>query len=524
MNASKNKASSSLDESDPEAAGGVGLASESGQATEQRPHHARDILKDSMVAPAVRIRVFISRWLTRLGFPSDWFLIPLAAIVGSLAGLAAFAFDRLVEFTDKHLFGLIHDVQGSTLIYTLIIGIPMLGGLSVGLIRYFLGKDLQGHGVPAVMEALARNHGRMRGRVGLLRTITASLTIGSGGSAGVEGPIIQIGSVIGSVCGQVLRLGQRHLQTLVGCGAAAGLAGIFNAPIAGVLFVMEVLLRDFSLRTFMPIVVAGVFGTAVAQATLGNEALFAVPDALFNHTFTFSELGFYVLLGLMCGGVGSLFTKSLAVSETAWHRLPLHPIVKPAMGGVLLGVLGVAFLIYFGANVVPGYQAPPFFANGYPVVKSLFHPGSYEAGGTETLVGVANVTILLLLVMLVLKIVGTSLTLGSGGSGGVFAPSLFMGATFGAAFGMVVQATGWIPTMSPATYALAGMAGVLAATVHCPLTAFLLVFELTRDYKVILPVMLVAILATVVAQMFHRDSVYTLALRHRGMHPSTSPT
>ena len=471
-----------------------------------------------MVAPAVRTRVWLSRTLTRLGFPRDWFLIPLAAVVGTLAGLAAFAFDHLVEWSTEHLFGLIHGVHASWQMWAGVVLIPAAGGLAVGIIRHFARHSLYGHGVPAVMEALAQRQGRMRGRVGVLRAVTASLTIGSGGSAGVEGPIIQIGSVVASVTGQALRLGRRHLQTLVGCGAAGGLAGIFNAPIAGVLFVMEVLLRDFSTRTFMPIVVAGVFGTVTAQATLGNEALFAVPPAIREHSFTLSEMGFYAILGVLCGAVGAGFTRSLVLCEAGWRRLPLHPAGKPAVGGLLLGLFGLAFFLVFGLDVIAGHRVPAFFGNGYPVVEALFHPATYDASAAGGDLGVERLTLGFLIATLLLKVVGTSLTLGSGGSGGVFAPSLFMGAALGAAFGTALDATGWLPWMTPATYALVGMAGVLSGAVHCPMTAFILMFELTRDYKVILPAMLVAVIAMVVAQMFFRDSIYSLALRERGIH------
>jgi CIC family chloride channel protein len=457
--------------------------------------------------------------LTSLGFPRDWLLIPPAIIIGILGGLAATGFDRVVHHTVHFFYWRFHELDLTLGHAALLLAIPAGGGLVVGVIRYFFGKEMGGHGVPAVITALARQGGRMRARVGVLRAITATVTIGTGGSAGVEGPIIQIGSVIGSVVSQLARVSRENMQALVGAGAAAGLAGIFNAPIAAVLFVVEVMLRDFSLKTFIPIIIASVLGAATSVEILGtNEALFMVPaDVIAQHSFALSEAGYYALLGILCGVVGWGFTQTLHGTEALVTRVPGHPIAKPVIGGLVLGLMGVAFLWAFGSPLST-FKPPLFFANGYPVVESLFRPATYTGGaGTTGGAVLTQATLALLMVTLLGKLLATSVTLGSGGSGGVFAPSLFMGATLGAAFGMVLDATGWVSAMTPATYALTGMAGVLAATVHCPLTAFLLVFELTRDPKAILPAMLVAILAVVVAQALHRDSVYTTILRYQGI-------
>ena len=456
--------------------------------------------------------------LLAFGFPAHSLLIPPAVVIGILGGLAATGFDWIVHHTVHFFFGRFHELDLTPMHALLLVGIPAAGGLAVGTFRYFLGKDMGGHGVPAVMEALARTGGRMRARAGVYRVITATVTIGTGGSAGVEGPIIQVGSVIGSLVGQVMRVSRQNMQALVGAGAAAGLAGIFNAPIASVLFVVEVMLRDFSLRTFVPIVVAAVLGAGTAVEILGeNAALFNVPqEVIQQQAFALSEIGFYAVLGVLCGLLGWLFNRALHGTESLVERLPVHSIFKPVVGALALGALGVLFLWGFGSPL-GDYKPPLFFANGYPVIEALFRPATYQAGGAGNGAVLRGATLLLLAVTLIGKMLGTSLTLGSGGSGGVFAPSLFMGATFGALFGMGLEATGWLAGMTPASYALTGMAGVLAASVHCPLTAFLLVFELTRDPKVILPAMLVAVLAVVVAQALNRDSIYTIILRHRGI-------
>lgn len=468
-----------------------------------------------------RGRVKVSRWLARVGFPKDWFLIPLAAAIGVLGGFVARGFEFLLEASTHFFFGRIGHSQFPGSEWLLLILLPALGGLAVGMINRWLAHTEPGHGIPEVIESLARKHGELPGRMGVFKAITSSLTIGSGGSAGVEGPIIQIGSVLGSVVARALRVGHEHMHTLVGCGAAAGLAAIFNAPIAGVLFVLEVLLRDFSLKTFMPIVIASVIGTAVSQGLLGGEgghAIFAVPEALQLYHFSLIELVPYTVLAVLCGLVGVGFCKSLVLAEALFARLPLPWWLRPVVGGAVLGLVGAGFFALFG-NVVPQYHAPPFFGNGYRVILALFDPASYT--GEHAADAVFNATFAVVVAMLVLKLVGTSLTIGSGGSGGIFAPSLFMGATLGGLVGMLVQATGFLPDMTPGAYALVGMAGMIAAVVHCPLTAFLLVFEITRNYTFILPVMLVAILATFVSQLMQRDGIYTLYLRRHGIRMGT---
>ena len=459
-----------------------------------------------------------------VGLSPDWFLIPLAAAIGALTGLAATGFDLLVESSGHFFYGVLGKRQfpGSEL--ALLVLLPALGGLLVGLIYRFTKTTRGEPGIPNVVEALARRHGQIPAQAGALKALTSSITIGSGGSAGVEGPIITIGSSLGSTVARVLHIGREHMQTMVGCGAAAATAAIFNAPIAGVIFVLEIILRDFSLRTFIPIVVASVFGTAVAQAILGqNEAVFYVPEIVRGgYHFAFWELGYYAILGVLCGLLGIAFVFAMRGSEKAWQKVALPFWIKPALGGVLLGGLGVAFyLMGYGHQPVVGHNPPTFFSNGYPVIEALLNPASYSELDSPAEGTLRHATLALLGLTLALKLIGTCLTLGSGGLGGIIAPSLLMGATLGGGFALLLQQSGWLPAGTPATYALAGMAGVIAAVAHCPLTAFLLVFEITADYQVILPVMLVSILATAVAQLVLPDSIYGLWLRDRGIKTGT---
>ena len=461
------------------------------------------------------------------GFSPDWFLMPLAAVIGAFGGLVAAGFATLVETSGHALFKL-QDLDGGGLSLRaalLLLAIPAAGGLIVGLIQFKLTKSGAIHGVPEVIESLARQRGHIPASLGVNKAVTATATLASGGSAGVEGPIITIGSAMGSAIARRLRIKPEHMPTLIGCGAASATAGIFNAPIAGVLFVLEVILRDFSVRTFMPIVVAAVFGTAVAQQTLelvhGNDpgnaaltdALFVIPENMRDYEFELPEAPAYLALGLACGLVGLTLAGSLRASKQLWARSPIPLWLQPATGGLLLGAMGLLFLALFpGTDTlqdVTGYERPVFMGNGYPVIEALLDPNNYDSA--------KGMGVLLLLAVIGFKILGTALTLGSSGSGGVIAPSLFVGAATGGLMAVALQALGIFPGSTPATYALAGMAGVIAATLHCPLTAFLLVFEITQDYKVILPVMLVAIVSTTCAQFLHRDSVYTDLLRKKGI-------
>ncbi len=470
----------------------------------------------------------------RLGLQRDWYLIVVAAGIGTITALGAIAFKSLLDWTAEHGFEI-----GEALPLWLLPVVPIVGALLTGLIVYFFAPEAKGHGVPEVMDALYRKGAKIRPRVALAKSMASICTIGSGGSAGAEGPIVQIGSAIGSGLAQLLKVPRDQGATLLGCGAAAGIASVFNAPIAGVFFVMEILLRDFSLRTFTPIVVASVFSTASTQAWYAQfkgegeptKAIFAVEGELAGYVFAMPELPSYVLLGIVCGFVAVGFIKMLYFTEDLYDKVKLHPIVKPITGAALLGGLGIAYLVILKAAGTSA-DLPHFFGNGYETITTLLRPGEYagQAVAAHGPMAVAehghfavSTAFWALLLMLACKATATCFTLGSGGSGGVFAPSLFLGASSGAAFGVGIERIGLIPENgSPAGYALVGMAAVVAATTHAPLTAMLMLFEITGDYKVILPIMLAAVMATLVAQMLLRDSIYSLKLRRRGVLVGTS--
>ena len=447
----------------------------------------------------------------------DTLLIVIGAIIGTLTGFGALGFAGVLTWFEAEVDLLYHGEVGGVHWVWLIV-VPMVGmGLS-GVLIHFFASEAKGHGVPQVMAALIKKGGVIPLRIGIVKVAASVLTVGSGGSAGTEGPIVQIGAVVGSVVGQKLHMDRQRMMTFVGCGAAAGISSIFNAPIAGVFFVLEILLRDFSVRTFTPIVVSSVFSAITTQAfhDANSGAIFAVSASLHDSTFQIVELPSFLLLGGVCGLVAVGFTRTLHAFEDIYDGLKIHPMLKPLSGAFLLGLLGIGFLalagLFHNSGEVGGI--PAIYGNGYGVIRVLLDPATYSEGAA----GVLPVTVVLMAALVVFKCVATSLTLASGGSGGVFAPSLFLGAASGAMIGAGLQHLDLVPDGStPASYALVGMAAVVAATTHAPLTSILIVFEITQNYYVVLPIMFATVLATVVSQLIDRDSIYTAKLRRAGV-------
>lgn len=477
-------------------------------------------------------RAEISAILTkRLRLRKEWYVVALGAVVGTLTGLGTLGFAWALHFAEKQVRG----AQLALPVWLLFAG-PVVGMAITGiLVRLFAG-EAKGHGVPQVMRALIEKGGHIPARVGLTKVAASIATVASGGSAGTEGPIVQIGATAGSVVGQRIGVDREQMMTLVGCGAAAGIAAIFNAPIAGVFFALEILLRDFSMKTFTPIVVSAVFAAAVTHMAQGqNEAIFTV-KALGDLNFTALEFPNYIVLGLLCGLLAIGFNRALHACEDLYARLKLHWLVAPISGGLVLGALGIVWILMVGAaGGDPASEAsdiPSFFGNGYETIRWLLDPASYSAAAStvDTVAHGAGdghgghasaalpVAIWLIALLVLFKGAATSVTLASGGSGGVFAPSLFIGAAGGAALGVALDRIGFLPEQSsPAAYALVGMAAVVAGSTHGPLTAILMLFELTRDPYVLLPIMLAAVVATLMSQAIDRDNIYTHPLRRAGL-------
>jgi CIC family chloride channel protein len=462
----------------------------------------------------------------------------MAVLIGAVTGVAAVAFHELINLIRDLLYKQIGpDVLYSYKGMTLLVLFPTLGGLAVGLVSRFIFRTREGHGIVDVVESVVRSSGFQKPATAIEKIFTSALTIGSGGSAGAEGPIVQIGAAIASGVGQAFRVARAQMPILTGCGCAAGISAIFNAPFGGVLFTLEVILQDFSIRYLTPIVLASVIAQVSTQATYqiinhvtqhGEEyrAIFALSysEVLRHSMLGWQQVGNFILLGIICGVIGANFTRAMYWTEHAFSRLKLPGAVRPAVGGALLGVMGVLYILLFGHLLMSApnhkpfpykdYPMPAFFGDGYGAIQQMLGPHFYVAAG--------GTVVLLLVFLLVVKILGTCVTLGSGGSGGIIAPSVFIGATAGAITGYLFQRTGWFPHIQPELYSLVAMGAVLAAVVHAPLASILIVFELTQDYKVMLPAMLACIVAVAVARVVYPDSVYTLILRTRGVRVGTA--
>ena len=450
-----------------------------------------------------------------MGLNQDWYLIAVAAAIGLLMGVLALAFIKPIQWLESQPDSILH--SNKLLFFILVPVAPVVGALLAGCVMALIPYQFKGHGVSTVMFAVHRKQSRLPLTLAIRHWITSTLTIGSGGSAGPEGPIVTIGATIGSSVGRGFKADPQHTATLLGCGAAAGLASVFNAPIAAIFFVLEVLLRDFSLRTLTPITVASVISAATTQTVLGtSKPLFGIgPDFFRSNTdyFTVVQVPTYIVLGVIVGLLAVSFILMLKYTESLFDRIPVKRFLKPAIGAIALGIMGLAFLL-LSSNVA---EQPPFYGNGYLLVGQLLKPEFYNIG--EGLAHTQSVGLIsaILLVWLLLKMVATCFTLGSGGAGGLFAPSLVLGALIGGMFGTFINWIGWIPTANPAHYALVGMAAMVAATTHAPLTGILLVYEITRNYSIIMPLMLTAVIATIAGRLLYRDSIYTLELSRIGI-------
>lgn len=436
------------------------------------------------------MRLMLKRELLRLRdlFGAEHALMSLLAVfVGLAAGLGAVGFRYLINFFQRLAYGsddfLIKILP--VLPWSAKVWVPAAGGLIVGPLVYFWAREAKGHGVPEVMEAVALKGSLIRKRIVVIKSLVSAICIGTGGAVGREGPIVQIGSAIGSTIGQIFTISADRIRTLVGCGAAAGIAATFNAPIAGAMFALEIILSDFGLATFSPIVISAVVATAVSRHFLGDFPAFAVPA---YELISVWEFPLYLLLGVICATVGVAFIKTLYWSEDLFDRIRIPEYLKASIGGLTIG--GMALWV------------PHILGVGY---------GSIDLSLST------KMTWHLLMTLVFCKILATSVTIGSGGSGGIFAPSLFIGAMAGGCFGLLVHDLWPQTTASPGAYGIVAMGALVSATTHGPLTAILMLFEMTGDYKIILPLMITCIISTLVAGQLFRESIYTFKLIRRGV-------
>lgn len=433
-----------------------------------------------------KISKTVSHYVFKAKMREHSFVLIVAVIIGLIAGFGSVGIQELIKFF-QNLFWRgdysLDYIRNIEWYWKLII--PLLGGVVVGFIIQYVAKEAKGHGVPEVMEAISLRNGIIRPRVVLAKLLASAIYIASGGSVGREGPVIQIGSAVGSTIGQFLRVNTRRMRTFVACGAASGIAAAFNAPVAGALFAVEVILGDFAVPQFSAVVVSSVMATVISRHFLGDFPAFHAPHYSLNSPY---ELIFYVILGFLAAGVALMFIKLLYKSEEIFDNIKWNEYYKTGLGGLGIGLIGLLF--------------PEIFGVGYDTIDSALQSGLIWK---------------MAFALVFIKVIATSLSLGSGGSGGIFAPSLFLGAMLGSFFGSVIA---WLfPSMgiSSGAYALVAMGGVVAAATHGPIAAILIIFEMSADYKIILPLMITCIISTILAMRLHTESIYTLKLKLRGI-------
>lgn len=427
----------------------------------------------------------IAAWLDRIQPPAPLLLGGVALLVGLASGVGIWLFKEMFEFAHDVIF---KDVGGVFEAYGAwtVIFFPILGGLVVGLLRhFFIGRDRH-EGVSGIIESVALAAGRLRYWRLPAKTAAAAVSIGSGASVGPEDPSVQIGSNLGSMFGQWFRLSDERVRTLVAAGAAAGIAAAFNAPFAGVFFALELILGEIGGSALSVVVVAAVVSAVFTQAVEGPQPAFHVPAYELNSIW---EIGLYFGLGAIAGPVSALYVKVLYRARDLYGAWNIPRWLKPATAGVAVGIVGI-FL-------------PEIFGVGYETIEGILN--GRELG------------IVLLLSLLVAKLVLTSISVGGGFVGGVFAPSLFLGAALGALYGTIAELLFPGLGIMPPAFAMVGMAAVLAGAVHAPLTAILLLFEMTHDYRIVLPLMFAVIVSMLISQRIRKDSVYTLSLARKGI-------
>ncbi|MFQ6612537.1 MAG: chloride channel protein [Fidelibacterota bacterium] len=429
---------------------------------------------------------FLQKTLHRIKSFDQLFVIIFAMIIGIVSGYLAVGFRTLITLFKELFWGpdALVAVVRSAPIY-LKIAIPTVGMTAVALFVFKFAWEAKGHGVPEVIDAVATKNGFIRIRVVLVKAFASAVSIASGAAVGREGPIVQIGSAFGSSVGQFFQVSTRRMKTFIGCGAAAGIAATFNAPIAGALFASEVILGDFSVTAIGPLIISSVFGTVISRSFYGDYPAFIPPSYQF---LSVSEIPFYIILGICCGFAGWLFVRSLYFFEDLFDNWKISVGLKALTGGIVLGIMALFIPEVLGV----GYESM-----------------------SQALTG--QISVMLAIVLLFGKIFATSISLSSGASGGIFAPSLFMGAVLGETLGLLFHSLYPDITASYGAYSLVGMAALVAATTQAPMTAILIIFEMTSEYSVILPLMISSIIATVITNRFLDGNIYTIKLKRRGI-------
>ena len=425
------------------------------------------------------------------------FVLFLALIVGIVCGFAALAFKWLIHYISSSLL-LNIDITGGNYLYLVY---PLIGILIVSCyVRYVVRDDIS-HGVTKVLFAISQNKSRLKPHNCYTSVVAASITIGFGCSVGSEGPIVYTGSAIGSTLGQMFRLSPRLLMILVGCGAAAGVAGIFKAPLSGALFTLEVLMLDLTTVSVMPLLISSVSAASVAYIFTGYDVQFFFTQ---SENFLTVRIPFAILLGIVCGFASLYFIRVMAMMEGFYGKIK-NPWMRAAIGGSILAVLIFIF--------------PPLYGEGYDVITSMINGDTASVADGSIFYADRNVVWIIGLYIAGLclaKAFATSSTNGAGGVGGTFAPSLYMGCMTGFFFAYFLNHIGLGFDLSVKNFALMGMAGVMSGVMHAPLMAIFLTAELTGGYDLFLPLLIVSTISYGTIKIFEPYSIYAIRLAKRG--------
>ena len=430
-------------------------------------------------------------------------MVGYALLIGMIAGIGAIVFRTLIALfhnlmffgqLDHHYDTLLHTPESSWGIW--VIAVPVAGALIVAFLVKVFAPEAKGHGVPEVIDAIYYQRGIIRPRVALIKALASSISIGSGGAVGREGPIIQISATFGSVISQWLRLPEWQRLALVAAGAGSGIAATFNTPVGGILFAVEIMLVEISARTLVPVMVATGAASFIGRWYFGNTPSFIIPELTLETPMAMPLSSFliYALSGLVIGLLATVYTHAIYWFEDLFERLPGNYYSRHALGMALVGVMMYLMMHYFGHYYIQGV--------GYATIQDILN-------------GRLNITWLLFM-LVVLKLLAVSLTLGSGASGGIFSPALFMGAALGA--GLSTAMNGLFPglQLDPLSGAVVGMAGMIGAATGAAVTAVVMLFEMTRDYNVIVPTIIAVSLAYSVRHLLSAHNIYTLKLSRRG--------
>jgi CIC family chloride channel protein len=427
----------------------------------------------------------------------------LAIVVGIVGGVGAIIFRGLIALFHNLAFLGTISVFYDANVFTPpspwgagIIAVPVIGSVLVTLLVTKFAPEAKGHGVPEVMDAIYYNEGQIRPVVAAVKSLASAICIGTGGSVGREGPIVQIGATFGSTIGQFIRMSPLQRITLVAAGAGAGIAATFNTPIGGVMFAIELMMPEVSVRTFLPVALATGTATFIGNYVLGPKPAFSMPDLALigNHPASLLALLLFALLGAVVGVAATIFVRALPFAEDQFHRIK-NPYLRHAIGMALVGTLFYTFFRLYGHYYVEGV--------GYATVQSL-------------LIGKMAPVLYILPLLYLGKLIAISLTIGSGGSGGIFSPSLYMGAMLGGAFGALVNFIHPVSGATPETFAIVGMAAMVGGGTGAVMTAVTMIFEMTRDYGMVMPMILAVALSVGVRRMLSRESIYTIKLVARG--------